>query len=76
MKTYRATIYHHSIARARIVDLNTSDLRTAKRRAFKEFSGEQSEYVICILGDETVHSPRGIVATRCSGYGRWTSPDL
>ena len=49
--TYRATIRHSSVARARVIDTGTDILPLAKRRASAEFGGEQNDHVIVILGD-------------------------
>ena len=76
MTNYRATIRHHSIARARVVDLGTADLTAAKKAAATAFRGEFVDYTICILGDETPDNPRGIVASKRVGARKWIDMDL
>lgn len=46
----RATIKHHSISSARVIDVS-NDLSTAKKQALIEFGDEQEDYNICILDD-------------------------
>ena len=69
--TYTATIQHHSIAQARIVDLQTTDLRTAKRRATAEFGSGYHDHTIIIMGEQTPCNPSGIVSKRRIGGGKW-----
>lgn len=71
MQNLHATIRHHSIARARVVDLGTMDLTTAKVLAAKEFAGEFVDYTLCIIGDCTPHNPGGIVSSRRIGARTW-----
>lgn len=71
MTNLRATIRHHSIARARVVDLGTSDLTAAKKAASAEFRGEFVDYTICIMGERTPDNPDGIVAARRVGARKW-----
>ena len=71
MTNYHATIRHHSIARARIVDLGTDSLDAAKKAAAAEFKGDFVDYIICIIGDRTPHNPNGIVAHRRVGARKW-----
>ncbi len=71
MTNYRATIRHHSIARARVVNLGTNDLSVAKRRASAEFRGDFNDYIIVVLGDATPDNPGGIVASRRIGGKTW-----
>ena len=54
---YYATISHHSIGRARVVEIEGT-LAQAKRRATAEFDGENLEYriVIYTADGETVAS--------------------
>jgi len=49
---YRATIAHHSIARARYVWVGDS-LHQAKINASREFSGERGDYSIVIEDTQT-----------------------
>lgn len=76
MTNFRATIRHHSIARARVVDLGTPDLIAAKKAASAEFKGEFADYTICILGEETPDNPRGIVASKRVGARKWIDSGL
>jgi hypothetical protein len=71
MTNLHATIRHHSIASARVVDLGTADMAEAKKLAAAEFRGEFADYRICILGERSVHNPDGIVATRRVGARKW-----
>ena len=71
MENLRATIRHHSISRARVADLGTTDLRIAKRRASAEFGGEFDDYTLVILGERTPDNPDGIVAAKRIGASRW-----
>ena len=64
MTNLHATIRHHSIASARVVDLGTDNLTKAKKAAVAEFGDDFADCVICILGDRDIHNPSGIVATR------------
>jgi len=70
-ENYRATIRHHSIASARVVDLRTTDLTAAKRAATREFGSGFVDHTICILGERTPDNPDGIVATRRIGSSKW-----
>jgi len=58
MKTYTATISHHSISRARKIEISANTLTAAKSSATREFGGEQVDYIIHL--EET------------NGYGRWS----
>lgn len=71
MTNLRATIRHHSIARARVVDLGTDDLTKAKTLAAAEFRGDFVDYTLCILGDATPHNPSGVIASRRIGARKW-----
>lgn len=71
MISYKATIRHNSIASARVVDLGTTDMTIAKRRSAAEFGGEDGDYTIVILGDETPDNPSGIVARRRAAGRKW-----
>ncbi|GGW23904.1 hypothetical protein GCM10011452_09060 [Gemmobacter lanyuensis] len=48
MTRYTATIRHHSIASARVVNVG-NDLTAAKTAATKEFGGEMRDYTIVII---------------------------
>ena len=65
MARYTATIRHHSIARARVVDLG-DDITAAKRRATAEFRGDYNDYVVVIM-DATLPEWDNIVASRRLG---------
>ena len=69
--TYTATIQHHSIAQARIVDLGTDNLRTAKRRATAEFGSGYHDHTIVIMGEQTPWNPSGIVSSRKVAAEKW-----
>lgn len=71
MNNLHATIRHHSIARARVIDLGTADLKAAKRKASAEFRGEFVDYAICIIGDRTPDNPDGIISSRRVGARNW-----
>lgn len=71
MTNLRATIRHHSIASARVVDLGTTDLAIAKKAASAEFKGEFVDYSICILGECTPDNPYGIISIRRVGARKW-----
>lgn len=71
MTNLHATIRHHSIARARVVDLGTADLTAAKRKAGAEFRSEFVDYTICILGERTPDNPDGIISSRRIGARKW-----
>jgi len=71
MTNLRATIMHHSISRARIVDLGTTNLTLAKRRATAEFGGGYHDHLICILGEETRWNPTGVIARKRVAGDRW-----
>ena len=71
MTRYQATIRHHSISSARIVDVG-NDLAAAKRAATKEFGGDFNDYVLVII-DSTIpeHFGDQIVASKRLGAKRW-----
>ena len=71
MTNLSATIRHHSIASARVVDLGTTDLAAAKKAAAKEFGDDYRDYTICIIGEATIHNQDGIIATRRVGGRKW-----
>ena len=65
MSKLQATIAHHSISRARVIDVS-DNLGKAKREATREFGGEQLDFRI-VITDE-----RGeVVASRRVGDKRW-----
>lgn len=72
MTRFTATIRHHSISRARIVNVG-DDLATAKRNAAKEFAGDFNDYVIVIYDREEQNwgGNEDIVATKRVGGKRW-----
>lgn len=64
---FTATLKHHSIARARIIQCPVN-LTQAKRAATREFGGEMLDYTIVIL------DPRGeCVASRKVGAKNWSN---
>lgn len=67
--TYRATIEHHSISRARVIECG-DDLAEAKRRADEEFGDEQRDYVIAIFAESAAGTDIR-VATRYVDGSRW-----
>jgi len=72
MTRFTATIRHHSIARARTVDVG-DDLTTAKRNATKEFGDEFLDYTIIIRDrhEQDWGGNEDIVASRRVGNKRW-----
>lgn len=48
MPKFFATIRHHSIARARVIEINGT-LTEAKRAASAEFKGDYNDYNLCIF---------------------------
>nr|DAH84845.1 MAG TPA: hypothetical protein [Caudoviricetes sp.] len=72
MTRFTATISHHSIARARIVNVG-DDLAMAKRTATEEFGGEFLDYVIVIRdsAEQNWGGNEDIVATKRIGAKRW-----
>ncbi|HEU4986846.1 MAG TPA: hypothetical protein VFT89_07255 [Rhizobiaceae bacterium] len=69
---YTATIRHHSIARARVVNVG-DDLTTAKRNATREFGDEFVDYTIIIRdrNEQDWGGNEDIVATKRVGAKRW-----
>ena len=67
IKTYTATIHHHSIARARSITIQ-GDLTAAKRAATAEFGDEQQNYVLYIAN--SFGQP---AASRRLSAKRWTN---
>lgn len=72
MARYQATIRHHSISRARVVDVG-NDLTAAKRAATKEFGGGYLDHVVVII-DTTIpeHYGSQIVASKRIDAKRWS----
>ena len=68
---YYATITHHSISRARVVDVG-NDLTAAKRNATKEFGGDFNDYLLVIFDrqDPSAHCGQHVAARRL-GEKRW-----
>lgn len=72
MTRYTATISHHSISRARTVEVGDT-LEAAKRNATREFGGDFLDYKI-IIYDTTIENPwEAVVATRRIGNRRWAT---
>ena len=73
MTRYQATIRHHSIARARVVDVG-DDLTLAKRQATREFGGGYIDHAIVIIDTEINPAVESnIVASRKIGERKWTA---
>ena len=72
MPKYTATIKHHSIARAREIEIDGT-LTLAKRAATREFRGEFIDYNIVIYADGDFARP---VAARRVGNKRWQDSDF
>lgn len=70
MTRYQATIRHHSISRARIVDVGNS-ITAAKRAATREFGGDFNDYVLVVLDTQLPEWER-IVASKRLGDRRWS----
>lgn len=70
MSRYQATIRHHSIARARVVNVG-NDLTAAKRAATKEFGGDFVDYVLVIIDTQLPEWDDRIVARKRLGERRW-----
>lgn len=66
MTTYKATIKHHSISRARVIDVSAANLTAAKRKATAEFGKEQRDYTIVIMDERGEQ-----IASRRAGGGAW-----
>lgn len=77
MTRYQASIAHHSISRARLINAGDT-LNAAKIAAAKEFAGEHRDYVIEIYDSrlyDGIGSQHGqIVATRKVGGKVWRKP--
>lgn len=69
MGRYTATISHHSIASARVVDVGDG-LTTAKRKATREFGDGFIDHVI-VIRDAQAPKWDSIVAVRRIGNRRW-----
>lgn len=70
MTRYTATIQHHSIARARVVDVG-DDLASAKAAASSEFGDEQRDYTIIIMDHDAANFDSEIVARRKVSGRKW-----
>lgn len=68
MTRYTATIRHHSIARARVVEVG-DDLTNAKKAATREFGGDFNDYTIVIFDRDAFDS--AIVASKRLGDRVW-----
>lgn len=66
MTTYIATISHHSISRARTIEINGT-LAQAKRAASAEFGEDHRDYTILIVDGDN------IVASRRVGGKQWAN---
>lgn len=81
MTRYTATITHHSIARARVIDAG-NDLPSARKKAVEEFGGEFLDYQIVIMDRDMPWEQRaaddnrmGIVDSKRVGARTWRHPD-
>lgn len=68
MTRYTATITHHSISRARVVNVGNT-LAAAKINASREFGDEFQDYTIVI--DDQMNPNWGAVASKRVGARRW-----
>lgn len=68
-QTYVATIRHHSLARARHIEI-TGTLTQAKRAATREFGDERRDYTI-VIGLEHDNGDVQIVASKRVGAKDW-----
>lgn len=71
MTHYTATIDHHSISRARIIRFEAATLSAAKRAAYREFQGEQRDYLIVLRPDEPHPESMYIRRVGAVGRGSW-----
>lgn len=69
MSKYTATIRHHSISRARVIDAGNS-LPAAKARASAEFGDGYLDHEIVIYEDTDTHGPC-MVTSRRIGSDAW-----
>lgn len=69
MAAYVATIRHHSIARARQIEIEGT-LTEAKKAAALEFGQEQRDYEITVY-ERYPGYPHAIVSTRRVGSRKW-----
>lgn len=69
MTRYTATIHHHSISKAPIIDAGET-IASAKRRATAEFGGGFVGHTIIIRDRNLPEYPDNIVAKRVIG-GKW-----
>jgi hypothetical protein len=69
MPRYSATIRHHSISRARVIDI-TGTLDEAKKAAADEFEQEQRDYEIVVSEEPDNRAPE-IVATKLVSARHW-----
>lgn len=63
MTHYIATVAHHSISRGRFIKFQAATVAAAKRRAYNEFKGDFTDYVIELTVDSEHHR---------NPCGRWT----
>lgn len=71
MTKFLATIRHHSISRARQIEI-AGTLTQAKAAASREFGQEQRDYEIAIYEDLGARMPE-LVATKRVGGRKWTA---
>lgn len=70
---YTATIAHHSIRSARVVEITAKTLSAAKAAATREFGGEQMDYIIELVAKD---GQRNVgLWTRRVGGTKWVDWD-
>lgn len=67
MATFYATLYHHSISRARGINVEGT-LTQAKRSATREFQGDFNFYYVEIFEDGRLVANRRLSANRWTNY--------
>lgn len=72
MDRYTATIIHHSIARARTVEVGNS-INAAKRNARAEFGGEFNDYLICIYDRDHRDGSEAVATKRVDARNWWVA---
>lgn len=70
MTRYLATIRHHSIARAPVIEIKSAKLSNAKARAAREFGQGFLDHEIVIY-DATYGREPEVVTSRRIGSRRW-----
>lgn len=70
MTRYTATIHHHSLSRAPVVNAGNT-LSEAKARAEREFGDEFADYTIVIVDRDAPNFDSEIVSRRRVGARKW-----